>query len=630
MKKISYIVAAACMVFASCELERMPHTGYTTDQMDESPTAVTEMLTGVYGQLKGMVDATHRTGEYPGDTFAKNQSTTDDFSDYMTFNHRVRNNSRTKIIWDNCYKIIAQTSEIMNRIDEASATDARRHQLGEAYYLRGMSYFFLVRIFGMPYYQSPESHMGVPIINGTPENILDPGLALVDRSTVKEVYETQIIPDLKKAEELMAASKVTKTNIFASAYAAQALMSRVYLYMSGTYANPDTRYADLAIEYANKVIDSKKYTILSRDDFKKYNVTTPENNKETIFAVKRTDTDIRTSPGHSNTFGGMYSNAGGAGWNEVYASEKYLDRLRHSGNDNKNVFGANAADARGSFIRPYYRGQVAADTEAGLIPTTGGDVFRVVVDNYAADGKLSNFSYKQLPVSGTPGALVATETVKVGTEEKKNSYPLTEVDGRYKFTYTPANGPGAVEYIGDIDKEISTSGALQLPMISIFKCSLEGGVQQTHSPVVSRLAEMYLNLAEAYVKKGDYAKALAAVNVVRDRAVIGNSITLEQITEHGPAVVDNERTLELAYEAHRGFDAFRVGFPMEHRYPAWLNATNGINHNLISIPADHDRVIQIFENATLNAYVNYGGLTQNPNGPLPAPTYEPYTPFIPY
>jgi hypothetical protein len=36
-----------------------------------------------------------------------------------------------------------------------------------------------------------------------------------------------------------------------------------------------------------------------------------------ILAIKRTDTDMRPNYGYYYSFGGLYSNAGGQGWNEM-------------------------------------------------------------------------------------------------------------------------------------------------------------------------------------------------------------------------------------------------------------------------------------------------------------------------
>lgn len=72
------------------------------------------------------------------------------------------------------------------------------YQLGECYYIRGMMYFYLGRAFGRPYWDKPEGHMGVPIVNGTPDDVNN--LNLPDRSTVQDTYE-QAIDDLKAAAD---------------------------------------------------------------------------------------------------------------------------------------------------------------------------------------------------------------------------------------------------------------------------------------------------------------------------------------------------------------------------------------------------------------------------------------------
>ena len=86
----------------------------------------------------------------------------------------------------------------------------------------------------------------MPIVNGTPD---DPANAVLpNRSTVKETYE-QAISDLEKAASLMTEDIHGEEHcIFASKEAAWAMLSRVYLYMSGTYENPNTAYAQKSVE----------------------------------------------------------------------------------------------------------------------------------------------------------------------------------------------------------------------------------------------------------------------------------------------------------------------------------------------------------------------------------------------
>src|SRR5690606_701310 len=121
-----------------------------------------------------------------------------------------------------------------------------------------------------------------------------------------ESYE-QAINDLKKAESLLT---LDKTSIYASKEAAQAMLSRIYLYMSGTYTAPNSEYAQLAVDYSNKVINSGKYSLLPREQFMKYNTLIPESNAETIFAIKRVASEY-SGFDHYYGVGGMYANLGG-------------------------------------------------------------------------------------------------------------------------------------------------------------------------------------------------------------------------------------------------------------------------------------------------------------------------------
>lgn len=84
------------------------------------------------------------------------------------------------------------------------------------------------------------------------------------------------------------------------------------------------------------------------------------------------------------------------------------------------------------------------------------------------------------------------------------------------------------------------------PKFYILKCSLQEGVPQLWSPVVVRLAEVYLNRAEAYAKKGNIGFALADVNVIRTRA----GIPVYTSVPAGMTLLDTvlqERRLELAF-----------------------------------------------------------------------------------
>ncbi|SKB44218.1 SusD family protein [Sphingobacterium nematocida] len=568
MKKI-FIALLVSASFASCDIERLPYGEMDSETIVKDPEGVLEgLMNGTYAQLKSWSDPMHRAGEYAGDNMMIRGSSTDAFYEFISY-ARTPNNGRLSQFWDASYKAIAQSSNIIKMIKEGQSPEIDS-KLGECYYIRGMLYFYLVRAYGRPYYQSPETNLGVPIVNGTPDNVLD--MTLPDRSTVKVTYE-QIIADLKRAEELIADGE---NHIKASKEAAQAMLSRVYLYMSGTYDNPNKEYAQLAVDYADKVIGSGKYSLLSRADFMKYNTFTPENNNETIFAIKRVASEF-SGYDHYYGVGGMYANIGGMGWGEMYASAKYIDLLNETGRNDWRPAKYKMVDARASFIEPTYAKDATTNNYR--------EVFRFIKE----DGvNILNYVQANITRSGN------TITCKDGDD----TYTLTVVDASQEI-YSIKYKDGKT-YTGVIDNFISLNRVY--PQFYITKCSREGEDTHLHSPVISRLGEVYLNRAEAYAKLNNYGAALTDLNIIRTRSIVGGGYASLDAS-NASARIDKERQLELAYQAERSYDVFRNGKELTRQYPGPHKQFEIVN------PTDF-RVIYFIPQSAINTYP--GPLTQNP------------------
>ena len=564
MKKILTIAFAAAALTA-CDIERLPYGSMSAEQITSDPSASLDaLINGVYAQLKTWSDPMHRCGEYAGDNMMIRGSSTDAFFEFISYS-RTPNNYRLQNFWDYGYKGIAQASNIINMIEEGQSAEID-NQLGECYYVRGMLYFYFVRAYGRPYYQAPDKNLGVPIVNGTPENVMG-DLFLEDRATVHETY-MQAINDLKKAEELMT---IDKGAAYASKAAAQAMLSRVYLYMSGTYEKPNTQYAQMAVEYADKVINSGNYSLLSRDNFMKYNTFTPENNDESIFVVKRVASEF-SGYDHYYGVGGMYANIGGMGWGEMFASAKYIDLLNETGRNDWRPDSYKIVDARAAFIEPTYR----ADHQL---------VFRFIkrdsetVENYAQFDAVKN------------GANVTC------TDAEGTSYTLTPVSEEEEIYSINYNG---TTYEGVLDYFISLNRVY--PQFYITKCSREGEDSHLHSPIISRLGEIYLNRAEAYAKLGQYSNALNDLNIIRERSIVGGGYASLDASNAGD-LIDKERQLELAYQAERSYDVFRNGKPLDRTFP-------GPHNQAEIVEASDYRVTYYIPQNAINAYP--GTLTQNP------------------
>lgn len=159
---------------------------------------------------------------------------------------------------------------------------------GENIFLRAIAYFNLVRVYGKPYYQNSGNGPAVPLKKTSSLN------DATAPATVKEVYDF-LTNELKTAAQLMKVP-VAKSNSFISTAAAWALLSRVYLYMGGSVANPTPAFNAAAIDYADSVVNhtAGKYALLQGDEYRNLFANDElgdlgrakfASNKEIIFAI---------------------------------------------------------------------------------------------------------------------------------------------------------------------------------------------------------------------------------------------------------------------------------------------------------------------------------------------------------
>lgn len=137
------------------------------------------------------------------------------------------------------YRVISSCNDLLDKVDAGGASEAVKNRAkGEAYLLRGMMYFNLVRAFG-----------GVPLrlTPVTSTNIDMP------RSSVADCYQ-QIISDLETAANLLPEQNPTSGR--PNKYAANALLAKVYLTMAnGEEGSP---YWQKCVDEALKVYGKYK------------------------------------------------------------------------------------------------------------------------------------------------------------------------------------------------------------------------------------------------------------------------------------------------------------------------------------------------------------------------------------
>lgn len=413
------------------------------------------------------------------------------------------------------------------------------------------------------YYIRALMHFTMVNIFGKPYNqgVNNPGVPLKldskplnhpTRATVGEVYN-QVEADLLKAVSLFTENK---SNVFASKEAAWALLSRLYLYKEDNQK---------AVEYADLVLNSGRFSLVPTLTLGDYPKLSPESNTETIFAIKFVK-DVDYSSNGWFTIGSLYATLQGAGWGEMYASRSYLELVREFPEDQRN-----------KFIKPEI---VDENVTWGLF----------VKDNLTygwtvLTAQSNDFQYTH---NGT------TKTVeKVFNERGGISFFIDTDEGKKKIL---------------IDKKLDLRN--NFPKYFITKCSGQNDQAHLWSPVVSRLAEIYLIKAEASAKLGLNTEALEMVNVIRSRAGIPANGLYTMSNLGSKTVLDvilEERMLELAWEGHRKMDVFRNGRTMDRRYPG----THLVGNNPKRLIQPNDNaIIEFIPEAQL---LVHEGLTQNPS-----------------
>lgn len=594
--KIKYILGAMGMAFGmtGCNLDITMYDGVMEEQFDNKN--LLELSQGSYRLLKndgGLIDNGYYFWAFGADDVTWNGTSTGSTFKLYDYSRNIAS-STTEYTWELGYRVIGNCNKIIEII-QGLGNESTREQtimMGENYYLRALSYFLLVNEFAQPYSNNPTQNPGLPL-----KLTSDPNDLPQSRSTVAEVYD-QVVLDLKDAITYLTLQQgeTPKSNIYAIKEAAEALLARVYLYMENW---------DGAWEMANKVITSGRFELERGNRFATYSQLIPEDNKETIFAVRRTlDKD---DDGYSR-MGSMYIRIDGSGWEEMSPSSRYLELLELHLNANDMP-----QDLRSKFIvKRYVEDGVADYTPVGY----PNNVYEDWTFAYAVkQANTANYEYKQLDVEKQ-----ADGTFLITKDASKFQSATIQEEAYNTGTRYYVVGQDGNKYIGRIEPKVfdasTKRGKSSLFLVyAINKCSYQEQSKHLWSPIISRLAEMYLIRAEANYEKGGSVQAtLDDINILRERAGIPEW-TMENIAtaESGNPkdvhkIIEEERMLELAWEGHRRFDVFRWRHTMDRRYPGGHTIAQG--DKFYEIPYNSPSVCEFIPQLQYDAYPYK--LEQNP------------------
>lgn len=241
------------MFLTSCKKDFItlnPPTAVDPDAALGTPADLQIALRGAYAGLRN-VDLYGRTIPVLGDIMADNTyQHALNTNRYTLYNNYSFNSTDGNVagFWGAAYSVILRANRVI-AAPLASSPSVDQYK-GEAYAIRALTYFTLIRYFARPFTDNPAG-LGVPIVL-TYDPEYKPG-----RNTVAEVY-TQINADLDKAYTLM--TQFTNSSQF-SKYAAKGLQAKVYL----TQANWSA-----ARTAALDVINNSGFTTLTTANYLSY------------------------------------------------------------------------------------------------------------------------------------------------------------------------------------------------------------------------------------------------------------------------------------------------------------------------------------------------------------------------
>lgn len=261
--KYILIVFVSLGVILGCEsdLEVNPISNIGSDAFYKTPEDMEQAVVAAY-------DALQDFGQYGFNYFIFGEIRADDsapvnqqdaggvYGDVDLF-QLSPNNILLEDTWNSCYKGIQRCNIVLNRIDNIGMDEATVSiRKGEVKYIRALTYFNLVRLFG-----------DLPLVLS---ETTDPfGLFSVGRTPVSEVYN-QIIQDLEEAASELPSSTNQVGRVTSGA--ANALLGKVYLTL-GEWQN--------AINALNRI---SGYVL--NDNFSDNFGIANENSPESIFEIQ--------------------------------------------------------------------------------------------------------------------------------------------------------------------------------------------------------------------------------------------------------------------------------------------------------------------------------------------------------
>jgi hypothetical protein len=253
--KMIFLVLVVFLLSSGCDLEEKIYDTATADLFIQKESDIRAMLNGLYSDLQsygGFKSNMNYQLMYSSDDLATASNP------YREFLERTisATNAYHQSSWQSFYSVINNTNSLIQSLQQLEWVDEayKNRVLGECYFMRAFSYFYLVRLYG-----------GVPLKTESTGGKSD---FYLPRNSIEEVY-ARIFADFTIACEncILFSNQPSDESGHATKGAAQAMLSLAYLTYGNhldlqSQAGEAAKYYQLAENFADSVILSNQYSLV--------------------------------------------------------------------------------------------------------------------------------------------------------------------------------------------------------------------------------------------------------------------------------------------------------------------------------------------------------------------------------